>query len=88
MNIAIEITMYPLHEDYEEQVLSFLSVFTSHADFTFKVNAMSTQVQGELEDLMDWVQECIAEVYDNGIKAAFIQKILPGELNLDYAYEK
>ena len=87
MNITIEITMYPLHEDYEAQVLSFLSVFTSHKDFIFKVNAMSTQVQGDMKPLMDWVQECIREVYEDGVKAAFIQKILPGKLNLDYTYK-
>lgn len=88
MNITIEITMYPLHEDYETQVLSFLSNFTSNSAFTFKVNAMSTQVQGEMNALMDWVKECISKEYENGIKAAFIQKILPGQLNLDYAYKK
>lgn len=88
MNISIEITMYPLHEDYETQVLSFLSVFTGNNAFTYKVNAMSTQVQGELEALMDWLKVCISEVYQSGVKAVFIQKIISGKLNLDYTYKK
>lgn len=79
--------MYPLHEDYKNQVLGFLNVFTGNDKFEFKVNAMSTQATGEIESLMGWVQECISKVYGEGVKAAFIQKILPGELDLAYSYE-
>jgi uncharacterized protein YqgV (UPF0045/DUF77 family) len=87
MNITLEITMYPLHEDYKNQVLSFLNVFTGNDAFEFRVNAMSTQATGDMEALMNWVQKCISEVYEEGVKAAFIQKIFPGELDLAYSYE-
>ncbi len=79
--------MYPLHEDYKTQVKDFLTVFLSNPEFNYKTNAMSTQATGEIESLMDWVQECIAETYEEGVKAAFIQKILPGELDLDYKFK-
>lgn len=87
MIVTLELTMYPLHEDYKTQVLSFLNKFTSNDAFSFKVNAMSTQVKGDLDALMPWLQTCISEVYQSGAKAAFIQKILPGDLDLDYQYE-
>ena len=84
MEITLEISMYPLREDYEDQILHFISKLENSPDFTLHVNALSTQIQGDQKVAMDTVNRAIAEVYENGIKAAFVMKILPGGIDLEY----
>lgn len=83
MKATIEITMYPLRADYEEQVLQFLGILRQQGNFELKVNAMSTQISGDYEKVFPAVQEAIAAVYANGVKAAFVLKILPVALDLN-----
>jgi len=82
MNATIEITMYPLRTDYEDQVLHFLSILRKEGDFEINVNAMSTQVKGDYRLIFSAIQAAIEAVYSDEIKAAFVLKVLPGALNL------
>ena len=84
MEATIEITMYPLREDYEEQVLNFIELLQDKNDLILRVNAMSTQVTGDLDRLMVHVNEAIKTTYLEGVKAAFVLKILPGILDLEF----
>jgi uncharacterized protein YqgV (UPF0045/DUF77 family) len=86
MKITIEITMYPLREDYEEQVLQFLDLLKKDDAFLVKVNAMSTQLTGEYDQVMERINSAIKSVYSSEIKASFVMKVLPGSLDLDYSH--
>ena len=86
MEITLEISMYPLREDYEDQILNFISKLENNPDFTLHVNALSTQLQGDQKVIMDAVNKAIAEVYESGIKATFVMKVLPGGIDLAYEH--
>jgi len=85
MKVTLEISMYPLREDYEEQVLKFIDYLKQKDDLKVKVNAMSTQVLGEFDSTFKHVQDSIKKVYENGVKASFVVKVLHGELDLDFS---
>lgn len=84
MEVTVELSMYPLREDYEDQILHFISKLENNPNFTLRVNALSTQIQGDQKVVMDAVNSAIAEVYQNGIRATFVMKILPGDIDLEY----
>ncbi|MEM9053484.1 MAG: YkoF family thiamine/hydroxymethylpyrimidine-binding protein [Bacteroidota bacterium] len=86
MNTTIEISMYPLREDYEKQILQFLEYLHEVDQMEIKVNAMSTQVVGDFDLAFDAIQSSIKKVYENGIKASFVLKVLEGKLDLNYQY--
>lgn len=86
MKITVEISMYPLREDYEQQVLNFISKIDKIEGLTFSVNALNTQIQGDQKIVMNAINKAISEIYSSGIRASFVMKILPGDIALDYAY--
>jgi len=85
MKVTLEISIYPLREDYEEQVLKFIDYLKQKDDLEVKVNAMSTQVSGEFDSTFKQVQDSIKKVYENGVKASFVVKVLHGALDLDFS---
>jgi len=84
MKLTIEISMYPLRSDYEKQVIDFISELRSYELDEVKVNAMSTQVVGEHDLVMEAIHKSVGRVYENDVKASFVMKILPGGLDLDF----
>ncbi|MCH2213826.1 MAG: hypothetical protein MK086_01520 [Flavobacteriales bacterium] len=86
MKTTIEISMYPLCEDYEKQILQFLGYLHEVDQIEIKVNAMSTQVVGDFDLAFDAIQCSIKRVYENGVKASFVVKVLEGKLDLGYKY--
>lgn len=84
MNVTVEISMYPLRSDYEEQVLKFIDLLKEKPDLRISVNAMSTQITGQYDEVLNHIQFCIKAVYQSKVKASFAIKILPGALDLDF----
>jgi len=87
MTATIEISMYPLREDYEEQILAFLELLHKETALEVRVNAMSTQVKGEYDLVFDTLKNATKEVYKKGVKASFVIKVLHGDLDLGYSYD-
>jgi len=86
MTATLEISMYPLQPDYREQILEFLRILHEHKNMDIKVNALSTQIQGDYDDTFAAVREATKSVYSSGVKASFIIKVLPGDIDLGYEY--
>ncbi len=84
MEITLEISMYPLRENYEKYILQFIDGLEENPNFVVRVNALSTQVQGEQEHVMYAINKGIADLFEKGIKASFVMKILPGGIDLSY----
>lgn len=53
MNASIELSLYPLSEDYKERIISFIEGLKKHNEIEVLVNGMSTQLFGEYDVLMD-----------------------------------
>ena len=53
MRISVDISLYPLTEDYVEPILAFIAQLESNAKLIVKRNSLSTQIFGEYRDVMD-----------------------------------
>ena len=82
MEATIEISMYPLSDDYIQRVLDFLNVLNQYKNITVETNGLSTQIFGEYEVLMDILkmEKFKVLIVQNAI---FILKIGKGTLKYD-----
>ncbi|MCZ4408042.1 YkoF family thiamine/hydroxymethylpyrimidine-binding protein [Cryomorphaceae bacterium 1068] len=87
MTATVEVSMYPLREDYEEQILAFLALLHRESELVIRVNAMSTQVKGDYDLVFETLKNATKEVYKNGVKASFVMKVLQADLDLGYSYD-
>lgn len=87
MQSTIEISMYPLREDYEKWIIEFIENLRLNKDIKIKVNSMSTQVTGDYDMVFSILQKEIKVIYEKGIKSSFVVKVLPVGLDLDYQFE-
>ena len=52
MHISVEISMYPLTENYEAPILQFIDQLHQHPNLKIITNTMSTQIFGKYEAVM------------------------------------
>ena len=81
MKATIEISMYPLTNDYIKEVDAFIRSLYKYK-VEVKTSYSSTLVIGEYNDLMEAVKAEMFESFKRG-KASFVMKVLPGDLSQD-----
>lgn len=79
MKISVEISLYPLSEDYESIILAFLARLNQHPNLIIETNGMSTQVFGEYDQVMGAINQEMKKVYESG-KAMLVLKMGQGTL--------
>jgi uncharacterized protein YqgV (UPF0045/DUF77 family) len=79
MQATIEISMYPLSDDYIQRVLAFLENLKKHHQITVETNGLSTQIFGDYHKLLDILKMEMFEVFLTQ-NAIFVLKIGKGEL--------
>lgn len=52
MDITIDISLYPLKEDFKPIIWAFLKRLQSHSEIKVSTNGMSTHVYGEYDKVM------------------------------------
>ncbi len=85
MKVTIEISNYPLTDDYEPKIIDFIDRCIA-SGITVKVNATSTHLQGEYDEVMNVLQREIKTSYERYGQMIFVVKVLKGELDLDYKH--
>jgi uncharacterized protein YqgV (UPF0045/DUF77 family) len=85
MKITIEISNYPLTDDYLPQITDFIDRCIA-SGITTKVNTTSTHLQGEYDDVMSVLQREIKTSYEKYGQMIFVVKVLKGELDLNYQH--
>jgi len=78
-DISVEISKYPLTENYREKVDDFLYRLHRHAGLRIEVNALSTQVFGPADQVFAALQQEILTSFEAG-QCPFVIKILAGNL--------
>lgn len=81
MQITAELSLYPLHNDYESSVWSFIEDLKQNPAIEVQTNGMSTQVFGAIDEVMPAVTDAIKKVYATQ-KAILVMKIGKGILKL------
>ncbi|MDH3381199.1 MAG: hypothetical protein OEL54_00735 [Flavobacteriaceae bacterium] len=78
MKVSVDISMYPLHKDFEIPIKNFIKKLRA-SEFTTIENPLSTQVYGDYNEVMSWLQENIHEVFLNEKHCVFNLKIINGD---------
>ena len=78
MHIAIEMSLYPLADDFIPQILEFIARLKAHPRLAVVTNSMSTQVSGELDDVFGALRAEIAATFAHPRRSVLVMKALGG----------
>jgi uncharacterized protein YqgV (UPF0045/DUF77 family) len=82
MKASIELSLYPLKDDYKEKIIAFILRLKKHKNVSVQPNGMSTQIFGDYDEIMDIVKnELKQELSDHRCMA--VMKIGDGFLTSD-----
>ncbi len=81
MNVSVEISLYPLCDDYIPPIQAFIDRLKGHAELKVIGNTMSTQVYGEYTRVLEIVSQEMQATHGQTPKAAFVMKVLNGDLS-------
>ena len=76
MRIAVDISLYPLDADFIPPIKDVIERLNAHERLEVWTNAMSTQVVGTFDDVMDALRAEIGATFERLPKAIFVIKIL------------
>jgi uncharacterized protein YqgV (UPF0045/DUF77 family) len=76
MKVAVDISLYPLDADFIPPIKDVIARLNAHERLEVWTNAMSTQVVGEFDDVMDALRTEIGATFKQVPKAVFAMKIL------------
>ncbi len=81
MQVAVDISLYPLDRDYIPPIKDVIDRLHAYEGIEAWTNAMSTQLVGEYELVMDALKAEIGASFESLPKAVFAIRILnnPGE---------
>ena len=79
MKATIEISMYPLHDDFEQRVIDFIQQVKKNKNIEVETNGLSTQLFGDYDELMKMLAAELKASLENN-RAVFVMKIAKGEL--------
>lgn len=76
MKVAVDISLYPLDADFIPPIKDVIARINEHDGLEVWTNAMSTQVVGEFDDVMEALRSEIGATFEALPKAIFVIKIL------------
>ena len=87
MNVAVEVSMYPLHDEFLPPIDAFLAELNGHAGIEVTTNRMSTQLFGDYDQVMELVKTATRQAHEQFGKAVFVYKVIPGASRTINGYE-
>ena len=76
MQVAVDISLYPLDTDVIPPILDVIERLRTHTDLYVDTNSMSTQIRGEYDAVMAALQQEMNTTFENLPRAVFVMKIL------------
>ncbi|NQY27201.1 MAG: hypothetical protein HRT92_08485 [Piscirickettsiaceae bacterium] len=76
MRISVDISLYPLSQDYVEPILAFIAKLETNPKLIVKRNSLSTQIFGEYRDVMDCLDSDIEAVFEQLPESVFVLKLV------------
>ncbi|WP_298652390.1 thiamine-binding protein [uncultured Proteiniphilum sp.] len=64
MKTSVEISYYPINEDYKTPINKFIEALEEYEALTVNPNSMSTQVFGEYDDVVAAITKCIKDAFE------------------------
>lgn len=81
MELSVEISKYPLNQDYIPFIKDFIDRLNAHEGLKVITNTMSTQVFGDYDLVMSVLNQEIKKSYETFGKAIFVCKFINGDLS-------
>ena len=82
MKTTIEISNYPLSEEYIPKIQDFIDRCNTFNNIIIKTNATSTHIVGEYDLVMELIQKEIKTSFEKFGKQIFVVKVLNGALDI------
>jgi uncharacterized protein YqgV (UPF0045/DUF77 family) len=87
MRITVDISMYPLSEDYKPSIKAFIHKLRACDGLTLVTNQLSTQINGEFEMVTGAINRCVRESmqeqFEKGQgKVVFVTRYLNADLDI------
>ena len=81
MKVAVDISLYPLDADFIPPIKDVIDRLNKHDRLEVWTNAMSTQVVGDFDDVMDALRQEIGKTFESIPKGVFVMKMFnnPGQ---------
>lgn len=79
MIISVELSYYPLHEEYKKPILHFIDDLKQNKNLTVRTNTMATQVFGEFEEVMATITDSIKNAFALP-HSVFVMKVINADL--------
>jgi len=76
MEIGVEISLYPLHQQYIPPIQNFIDRLNVERGLRVVTNSMSTQVFGDYELVMKTLTRELRVTFEGNDKAIFVMKVL------------
>ena len=76
MKLGVEISLYPLTEDYIPPIRGFIDRLNADGRFKVVTNDMSTQVFGAYDDVMEALTRELRPTFERDGKSIFVMKVL------------
>ena len=76
MKVAVDISLYPLNEDFIPPIKDVIERLNSHDNLYVDTNSMSTQIRGEYDDVMSAITKEFKTTFEQLPKGVFVMKIL------------
>ena len=83
MKIAVDISLYPLADDFLSPIEEIVERLNARDDVSVQTNRMSTQIVGEYETVMTLLQDELQRCFNRVPKAVFAIKILNNPIEQD-----
>jgi len=80
MRVTVEMSLYPLAKDALDKILGFIEVVQRDTRLEVVVNQMSTQVRGDLGDVLDVLRAALERSFGAGGSQALVVKFLNADL--------
>ncbi len=76
MRVAVDISLYPLADDFIPAIKDVVERLNSHESLEVITNPMSTQIRGEYDKVMAAISREVKTTFESSPKAVFVIKIL------------
>ncbi|SFV63038.1 hypothetical protein MNB_SV-3-1619 [hydrothermal vent metagenome] len=76
MEISVDISMYPLQQDYEAPILAFISQLEKEETVEVVRNELSTQVHGDYKTIMTLLEKEMFSVFTEIPDSIFVLKFV------------
>ena len=80
MDCSVEISMYPLNEDFKPSIIQFIKNLRKHPFLKVDTNGMSTQVFGDYKRVMNAINTEMENTFLNENSVVFTLKVINSDL--------